>query len=150
MLGWTPRVPVLISKQFVQVSDFWAVWSCVYLLRVFFRKILEVLFVTKTVESATTHSLSELMGWKSRWCCLQMRGAALFCWAASPGAAGVDWSCRSCWGALLIPLAWSSLGRGMPWVHKCGAPCPSVSAQTRAQALPERLWGALHTPAICD
>lgn len=126
---------MLLSKQLVRVWDFWAVWSCVYLLHVFFTKILVVLFVTQTVGSAIPQSMSESMGWERRGCCLQLRGAALFCWAPKPRDAGVPCSCRSCWGALLTPLAVPGEGRCPEYTNVvltiC---CPNQSSDTAWRA----------------
>lgn len=112
-----------------------------------------LLFVTRTAESAITQSLSELMEWKSRRCCLQVRGAALFCWVPSPGRS-FPWPCRSGWILQVLPqglcshlwpgCAW---GRGMPWIHKCGAPCPNQGSGTAWKA--EELCTSLQSVINC-
>lgn len=143
VVGWTLRVPVLLSKQLVQVGDFWALWSCAYLLHVFFRKILMVLFVTETVENAIPQSLSEFMGWRSWGCCLQ--GQELLCLlGSSPG--DEEWIHPAGPAQVLCSHLWlCAWGRGMPWIHKCGAPCPKQSSGTAWKA--EELCTP---PAICD
>lgn len=137
-MGWTLRVPVLLSKQLVQVWDFWAVWSCAYLFHVFFRKILMVLFVTETRKCH--HPVPVRVNGVEKQRVLPVgRGAAL-------SAEFQPWWCRSGLILHVLPRCFAHtsglavLGKGR---------CPEYTnvvlpAQTRAQVLPERLRSFAH------